>query len=381
MRILSCCYEFPPIGGGGGAVAHGLSKALAADGYEVDIVTMGFRCLPDREVSDGVRVYRVPTRRKAMYHCSVSEAASYLLPARRALRELLYGNRYDLLHAHFIFPDGLLAAAAAHSAGLPFLVTAHGSDVPGYNPHRLHAAHALLAPVWRNVVRRAARIICPSETLRRLVSAACPEARTAVIPNGIDPASFRPDRERRRRILVATRMLERKGIQHILNALHATSPEYELHVVGDGPFLPTLRRLARNLGVNTVFHGWLSNRSSEYRELFETSSIFALPSEAENFPVVLLEAMAAGLAIVTSEGTGCAEVVGNAARLVPPKDPAAIRAALLALIHDPECCQELGRTARDRVEKHFGWRIVASRYADVFRTVVTPDRVCAGQPG
>jgi hypothetical protein len=92
------------------------------------VITMGFRCLPDREVSDGVRVYRVPTRRKAMYRCSVSEAASYLLPARRALRELLYRNRYDLLHAHFIFPDGLLAAAVAHSAGLPFLVTAHGSD-------------------------------------------------------------------------------------------------------------------------------------------------------------------------------------------------------------------------------------------------------------
>jgi hypothetical protein len=73
---------------------------------------------------------------------------------------------YDINHTHFIFPDGILAWSLKRSTQVPYLITAHGSDVPGYNPHRLKMAHKLMAPFWATVIRNASHIVCPSESLR-----------------------------------------------------------------------------------------------------------------------------------------------------------------------------------------------------------------------
>jgi len=110
------------------------------------------------------------------------------------------------------------------------------------------------------------------------------------------------------------------------------------------------------------FHGCLPNRGLELKDLFETSRIFVFTSEAENFPVVLLEAMTAGMAILTTRGTGCAEVVGESGILVRVKNPNAIRENLIILMRDPELCHKLGKAARERVEKYFIWEVVAEKY-------------------
>lgn len=359
-------------------MVDGLARSLAAAGHSVDLVTTAFRNLPREERAGNFRVWRVRALRRRLFHCTVPEAASYLPLASREIRRLLAAEQYDLLHAHFVFPDGLLAWSASRRTGLPFVVTAHGSDVPGFNPDRLRVAHATLLPVWRKVVRGAARIACPSEHLRALVARACPEAKIEVIPNGLDTSAFRADRPRKRRILVANRMLPRKGIQHLMKALEGLPLDRELHVAGDGPFLGTVRSMAAGARIEVTFHGWLSNRSPEYKELFETSDIFVLPSEAENFAIALLEAMAAGMAIVTTKGTGCAEVVGDAAVLVPVRDPEAIREALIALDADRERREALGRAARRRFEERFAWPAVARRYAALYEDVVAATPARAG---
>ena len=96
--------------------------------------------------------------------------------------------------------------------------------------------------------------------------------------------------------------------------------DQEIHIVGDGPYLSQLKQLAATLSKRIIFHGFLSNRSEKFKDLIETSSIFVFPSESENFPMVLLEAMAAGLAIITTKNTGCEEVVGDTGLLVAPGD-------------------------------------------------------------
>ena len=368
------CYEFPPIGGGGAQVVRGLAGELVAAGHDVDLVTMGFRGLPREEETEGIRVHRVPCLRRKEFVCTAPEAATYAASAFPAVLRLAAEARPDIVHAHFIFPDGFLAWSTRRRTGLPYVITAHGSDVPGYNPHRLKAAHRLLAPLWSSVTGGARRIVCPSESLRSLVARRGRGDRTVVVPNGIDPGRFDPNRKKNERILVATRMLERKGVQHLLAALARFPRPVGVDIVGDGPFLPELRRMARELGVDARFAGWLDGGSPELKELFETSGIFVFPSEAENFPNVLLEAMTAGMAIVTTAGTGCAEVVGDAAVLVPPRDPAAIREALPALLDNPALREILGTAARARVEKLFSRRAVAGRYAEIYGEVVAADR-------
>jgi glycosyltransferase involved in cell wall biosynthesis len=374
VKILMLCYEFPPIGGGGAQVVRGLAGELVAAGHDVDLVTMGFRGLPREEETEGIRVHRVPCLRRKEFVCTAPEAATYAASAFPAVLRLAAEARPDIVHAHFIFPDGFLAWSTRRRTGLPYVITAHGSDVPGYNPHRLKAAHRLLAPLWSSVTGGARRIVCPSESLRSLVARRGRGDRTVVVPNGIDPGRFDPNRKKNERILVATRMLERKGVQHVLAALARFPRPVGVDIVGDGPFLPELRRMARELGVDARFAGWLDGGSPELKELFETSGIFVFPSEAENFPNVLLEAMTAGMAIVTTAGTGCAEVVGDAAVLVPPKDPAAIREALPALLDNPALREILGTAARARVEKLFSRRAVAGRYAEIYGEVVAADR-------
>lgn len=115
-----------------------------------------------------------------------------------------------------------------------------------------------------------------------------------------------------------------------------------------------------------TFHGWMENDSAELKELYETSRIFVLPSEAENFPISLLEAMAAGNAIITTAGTGCAEVVGEASLLVEPGSSADLRRALGALVQDPEACARLAAKSRQRLDERFSWDVVARKYSMLY---------------
>jgi glycosyltransferase involved in cell wall biosynthesis len=158
-------------------------------------------------------------------------------------------------------------------------------------------------------------------------------------------------------------------VQYLINALDGFSHAFEVHVVGDGPYLQVLEGRVEEKNLDVRFWGFLDNQSREIRELYETSKIFVFPSEAENFPIVLLEAMASELAIITTEHTGCAEVVGDAALLVKPRDSAGIRRCLEMLIADPQLTNRLGIAARKRLTKQFGWAKVAERYALLYREV------------
>ena len=345
---------------------HGLSRELVHMGHEVDVITMGWQGLPLEEDVDGVQVHRVPCARHAMHVCTAREALTYVLAAAPVAQRLARRRDYDLNHTHFIFPDGVIAWLLRRRNGLPYVVTAHGSDVPGYNPHRLRLAHKLLAPAWRAVVDDAAHLICPSETIRSLVLRRQPGTEITKIGNGIDPGRMQPTADGTR-ILSVCKMFERKGIQHLLRALEGVPLEHEVQIVGDGPYLPALQELAGRTRARVRFSRWLDNGSAELKQLYERSGIFVLPSESENFPVVLLEAMAAGLAIVTTQGTGCAEVVGDAALLVPPKDVGALREALCRLLCDPALRASLGAAARRRLVENFAWPVIAQQYLAVYR--------------
>lgn len=366
LRILMLSYEYPPIGGGGSRVVDGLTAELVRMGHQVDLVTMAFDGLAREEVRDGVRIIRIPCLRRSPEICHPHEMVTYLGSALPRVARLARRGDYDVHHAHFIFPDGILACALRGITGRPYVVTTHGSDVPGYNPDRFGRLHRLLAPAWRRVVRSAAEIVCPSEVLSGLVRRRAPRAEPTLIPNGARLSFLTATAPKERRILTVTRMLPRKGVQTLLDAVRGLDAAVPVDVVGDGPALPALREHAARIGRPVTFHGWLDNGSAELRELYERSGIFVFLSESENFPIVLLEAMSAGMAVITTSGTGCAEVVGDTGLLVAPRDPVATAAAIRALLDDPDRCAALGRAARERVERRFAWPVVAAQYVAVY---------------
>jgi glycosyltransferase involved in cell wall biosynthesis len=367
MKVLMISYEFPPLGGGGAKVVHGLTNELVRLGHEVDIVTMGFRGLPKHEKMNSANIYRVSCLRANELICSTHEMVSYALSAIPFALRLIKSKHYDINHTHFILPDGLVSYLLKKITKLPYIITAHGSDVPGYNPDRFRIEHKILSPLWKMIVNDADQLVCLSEYLKSLVSKHYSGDKILVIPNGIDIDRFSPIRKKQKRILIVSRMFERKGIQYFLKAFDGLELDHEINIVGDGPYLQTLKQMIDCHSKKIKFWGWLEHTSRELRDLYETSSIFVFPSESENFPIVLLEAMSAGLAIITTKDTGCEEVVGNCAILVERKSPLSIKKGLQSLLNDPDKCSKLGQDARKRLEDNFSWNKIAIKYVDLYQ--------------
>ena len=331
---------------------------------------MGFKNLPAFEKVGKINIYRVRCIRLKKDLCTFPEMFSYILSAVPLILKLTRKNDYKINHTHFIFPDGILAYLIYRLTGLDYILTAHGSDVPGYNPNRFILLHKLLKPLWNRIVESSKKIIFPSNNLKSLFEVANKNVKGIIIPNGIDLEKFSPLKEKKKKILVVARIFERKGIQYILKAFEGLNYDYTLNVVGDGPYLSSLKTLSNDLKLKVNFWGFLDNQSDKLKSLYEESEIFIFTSESENFPVVLLEAMVAGMAIITTIDTGCAEVVGDSAILVDSKDSNAIMESLNRLINNPEQTKNLQLAARKRVEELFGWEHIALRYMELYNNCI-----------
>ena len=256
MKILVLNFEYPPLGGGGGPVCKQLSELFARRGHDVEVITMGFKGLPKREDHNGLRITRVPAMRKHQATCETYEMLSYVISAFPGVVSRLSKNDYDIIHVHFVIPTGLLAFLAARFSNVPIVITAHGSDIPGYNPDRFGFLHKFTRPLLRLILNNAAGIISPSVYLKELITERCGEYAIEQIPNGIDVSRFNIG-TKQKRILMAGRILRRKGFQHVLTALRSIDTDFEVHVAGDGPFLDDLKKIAGTLSQEVTFHGWL----------------------------------------------------------------------------------------------------------------------------
>jgi glycosyltransferase involved in cell wall biosynthesis len=379
LRILMLNLEYPPLGGGAGPVTRGLARALVAGGHSVDVVTMRYRGLPAEADDDGVRLFRVPGIRRRLELSHLHELATYVWGGLRKSRALARAAAYDLCHCHFIVPTGIIPYTLRTMPGFPpYVITSHGSDVPGYNPDRFTLVHRLTPPLLRRVLRSAAGLIVPSAALERLIQDRFGQdtpPRT-LIANGIELDRFTA-RPKEPRVLVATRLFERKGVQHVIEAL-ATLPGHghTLEVAGDGPQHAELERQARDRGVPAHFHGWLSRKTLD--PLFERSRIFVLATASDNFPVSLLEAMAARCAVITTRAGGCPEVVGDTGLVVEPGDVQGLREALNRLMRDSAYAESLGERAARRVRDQFGWAAIASRHESAYQAALQRARSSAG---
>lgn len=362
MKILTMSHEYPPVGGGGATFCQVASEAFVRAGHRVDVVTSKMSDLASYEERNGVFIHRVPCVRRHRYYSTAPELATQLVPAYLKARELLGRYAHDLTHCHFIVPSGAVSFRLWKRYGVPYVLTAHGSDVPGYNPDRFAVLHGLMRPFWRGIVRSAAAVTTPSEFLAELLRRQV-DVPIDVIPYGFDAPPL-PEGPRDNVILVVTRMVERKGVQHLIEALEKMGTSWRILIAGDGPYLPTLKKLAAARNVPAEFLGFVPRE--ELAVLYRTAKVFVFPSIQENFPLVLLEAMAAGCAVVTTSAPGCAEVVGDAAVKVDPGSVGQLCDALTKLLTNEQELADLGRRARERVEL-FAWPRVIPRYEAVFQ--------------
>lgn len=367
MRILSLTYEYPPIGGGGSVVAAAVNGELVRLGNEVTVLTSRMKGLPASETVEGVAVVRAACMRQHRHYTTAAELFTTLAPTYRRGAQLIRSFRPEVIHTHFIVPSGVLAWALSRRFDVPYVLTAHGSDVPGYNPDRFDWLHALLAPAWRGILDGAAFVTSPSRFLADLIRSHGYADPIDIVPNGHHPRPHGGG-PRRKQVLVVARMFPRKGVQHFIEAIAGLDDEWEFVIAGDGPHREQLEAQARSAGARVRFTGFLDRAA--LRSLYESSQILVFPSIQENFPMVLLEAMDAGCAIVTTNAEGCAEVVGDAGLVVPKGESQGIRAALERLMHDPGLVQRLSARGKKRAAM-LAWPNIVVRYRDLLQAAAT----------
>ena len=168
-------------------------------------------------------------------------------------------------------------------------------------------------------------------------------------------------------MLVVARLFPRKGVQHFLQAVCGMPSDWEYLIVGDGPYMDALRAQAAEVASPAKFAGYINQL--ELIGLYEEASIFVFPSIQENFPMVLLEAMDAGCAVITTDAEGCAEVIGDSGIVIEKSNSLEIRRSLVQLMGNESLRHKLSAQAEERV-KNFRWLQIAVQFTEVFQAVL-----------
>jgi glycosyltransferase involved in cell wall biosynthesis len=257
----------------------------------------------------------------------------------------------DLIHAHFGF-DGVEAWPIARRLGLPLLVTLHGSDI---TIRMDWFAQGRAGRRWRGYPARLARLaqeekvtfIAISENIRQAaIAAGLPQSRIVVLPIGIDRSRFAPGSvpvaQRPPTILFLGRLVEKKGCMYLLEAferVRAQLPQAELVIGGDGPERAKLVSRAASIGGVRFVGAFTRDMATT---LLAEARVFCLPSitaesgDAEGLPLVILEAQASGVPVVTSARGGATEGIedGVTGYAFGEADVAALTDRLMALLTD-----------------------------------------------
>lgn len=357
MRILVLNYEFPPVGGGGGQACANLCRELAVRGHQVRVLTSAVPGLPRLREQDGYLVRRIATGRRSRFKASFLSMAAYIaLGLLPGLRMIANWNP-DVLHAHFAVPTGVLANALARLTRTPYVLTAHLGDVPGGVPEKTSGWFRLVYPWTPRIWREAAAVVAVSDYTKDLALQhyAVP---IEVIPNGIalPPASdLRHGLADPPRLIFAGRFQPQKNLPMLISALAATRElDWQCVLVGDGPEAERVDRLIRLHGLTGRVErtGWIEPGEVE-GELRE-SDILTMPSRSEGLPVVGVQALGLGLALVATRAGGLAELVEDRVngRLCEPGDEAGFADGLRWCLEDGQRLLRLKAASRAKAERY-----------------------------
>lgn len=305
---------------------------------------------------------------------TVAPALLYMwaLPAVRRL--LASGYDFDLIDAHYFYPDGVAAALIAKRLGKPVTITARGTDInliPAYKVPRRQI-------LW--AADRADGMITVCQALKdEMVSLGVDAGRVTVLRNGVDLDLFRPgDRAALRdrygltqpTLISVGHLIERKGHDLVIEALPHL-PDFRLLIAGDGPEDAKLRALAARLNVANRVEFLGRRPHDELPGLCCAADALVLASSREGWANVLLEAMACGTPVVASNVWGTPEVVAvpEAGRLMADRSGASIAAATRELFADlPD------RAETRRYAEGFSWEATTQGQLDLFRRILNDRR-------
>ena len=303
----------------------------------------------------------------------------FILFQLQAIQDLLRRYRFDLIHAHWLIPQGLCAAIFRNWSDSfpPLLCTSHGGDLFGLNGKFIDGTK-------RWVIKKASAVTTVSGAMSHAVdSLQIDREKVHVIPMGVDlQRRFVPPHRPRcgKKLLFVGRLVEKKGLTYLIDALPlilVKHPEATLTVIGEGPEKNRLLRRVSEVGIENqvTFKGAIKNASLP--GYYQDSDIVVFPSviandgDREGFGLVLVEALGCACAAVVTDLPAMRDIVrdGCNALVVRQKDARQIANAVIRLLDHPLLCQRLGEAGRIRVLEKFDWAVVAAQYGNLIDSI------------
>ena len=330
---------------------------------------------PRREHRHGLAVHHPRYLVLPEVGMSVAPYALYRAARREAARLMADGQAFDLIDAHYLYPDGVAAAWLGRYLGLPVVATARGSDVtqlPDFTwPRRL---------ILRMVAEVDALITVSGGLRDALVGLGAPPDKVTVLRNGVDLDAFRPaDRAAARAelgldgptLLSVGHLVERKGHDRVVAALRHL-PEWRLLIVGDGPERGRLEALASEPGLAGRVRLLGARPHRDLPAIYTAADALVLASSREGWANVLLEAMACGTPVVASPIPGNPEVVRSRAAgvIMPVNTPEGIAVGVRGLMSPAP-----DREATRAYAEGFGWDETSAGQLALFRQVLERARL------
>jgi glycosyltransferase involved in cell wall biosynthesis len=391
MKVLHVIPSLSPTQGGPSKALPEMARALVQAGVSVDVA-----CTDDdgtglrlSGVSHGVPVTHADGFR-VFYFPKQTEFYKVSLPLLSWLCR--HAREYEVIHIHTVFSFATLAGAlAARLAGVPYIVRPLGVlNVWGMKNRRRWVKALSFGLLDKPALNRAAAIHYTSDQEAAEAAPLGLTPQPVVLPLGMDLSGFAslPPREALARewpqaagkkvILFLSRLDEKKGLPVLLEAfakVHREYPQAFLLVAGDGDsvFLQTLQHQSEQLGIDSAML-WAGHVAGERkRAVLAGADVFVLPSRSENFGIALLEAMASGLACVTTPGVAlaCDEVCRDAVVRTPVYDAEALALECVRCIHDDALRQMLGTSARTAA-LNYSSEVMASRLVKLYDQVTSP---------
>ncbi|HVV65768.1 MAG TPA: glycosyltransferase family 4 protein [Rhizomicrobium sp.] len=269
------------------------------------------------------------------------------------------GRFFDVIDAHYLYPDGVAAAMLARRLRIPFVLTARGSDVTQIPRNRSARTRILMA-----MEDASATVTVCEDLRRRLIDLGADGSRIVTLRNGVDLDLFTPgDRAAARAALGLDRftllsvghLIPRKGHHLIIEAMQ-TLPDCQLLIAGGGPMRDTLTRLASELRMTERVRLLGDIPHAQLPAVYRAADALVLASEREGWANVLLESIACGTPVAATDVNGTSEVVRSeaAGRLIAERSPDSIAAAIRLLRRNMPRPEDTRRYAEG-----FGWEVIA----------------------
>ena len=364
LRILRISTDtYPEVVGGGAIHAHNMSATQASYGHDVTVLTSnhGDDSLPRFEHREGYTVRRFSEWGRPF--------GNSITPG--LFRELhRHQDDFDIVHAHsHLYLSTNMAAVLSNFHETPLVLTNHGlfsQSAPAW------FNESYLRTLGRFTFNAADRVLCYTATDEQRLREFGVSTPVSLVNNGVDCEKFSPTEESSNppEILFVGRLVETKGVEELLEAFARINIEARLRFVGGGPLRDQLEKDVYQLGVSdqVSFTGQIPN--DELPGVYAQSSVFALPSSREGLPRTVLEALACGTPVVTSDLPQLKPLIDGVGMTVPQDDISALAKALEQVLSDSELRARFGSTGRKRVVEDYSWKETVRQTTAVYRELL-----------